>query len=137
MAKITIQDYNYPDTIEYEFLPVIKTPIIIDESDISMAARKGVTWTQLSRYYLCDEDTLKTYFMGLYTKARASFEISMLGAMADVALSGNPVILKWLSANFLGMSDKITSTTIETDPKLLDLAEIDQKLTKLLSKGKK
>lgn len=137
MAKIKITEYDYPEDIETEYLTLVKPIIIIDESEFELACRHGCSWEQMSHYYMISVPDLKRHFLPLYTKSRASMSIGILNAMVSVGMSGNFQMLKWLSQNWLGMVEKTVTQLNITDPKLLDLAEIDQKLTKLLSKGKK
>lgn len=139
MANIVIlkpKDYDWPQHIPSEYLPIKKPTVEIDVEEIRMAASKGITWEQLEAYYNVDKETLKKNFYLIYTKERAKLEINLLNSMVSTALMGDTPMQKWLSANWLKMTDKSTTTIIEaaseTDPK-----ELDEKIDRLLKKMKK
>ena len=125
------KDYSWPSSIPSEYLPKKKPTVTINEDEIKEAAGKGVTFEQLEQYYCVDKETLKKHFYIMYNRERAKLEINVLDGMVTSALGGSDSMLKWLSQNWLKMTDKTTTEIITPD---MDIGEIDEKLAKLMSK---
>jgi hypothetical protein len=101
-------------------------------SEITTAALCGTTWEQLEQYYTVDKDCLKLYFSLPYSKAQAQLQINILDTMVECAvIEKNAVLLKWLSSNWLGMSEKV-ATVQPTVPVSED--EVNERLKALFEK---
>lgn len=125
------KDYEWPNNIPSEYLPQKKPTVTIDEAEVVAAAEKGITWEQLQDYYCVDQETLKRNFYIQYSKAKAQLGILVLDSMVTVAMEGNPIMLKWLSTNWLGMKSSESLTINKEEP---NLSELDDKIAKLLKK---
>lgn len=134
--KLTAKDYDWPLWLEPSMQPNKKPTVTILEQDIINGAEAGTTWSQLERYYTVDQETLKKHFLIIYEKHRATLEINILGSMVRQAISGNTMMLKWLSANYLNMSERTTDTTI-TEEQPTDEKLVNQKIEQLINKIQK
>ena len=133
IVKLYPKDYKYSESLPVEFYPAKKVTREIDTDDIETAAKRGVSWTQLSAHLNIDETTLQKHFYIYYMQARAMLEINVLSAMVDSALDGNPQMQKWLSSNWLGMTERTTPIVIQ-DERDLDVSELDNKIARLQNK---
>ena len=133
VITLKAKDYDWPVWLEPSQQPAKKPTVVITEHEIQIAAESGVTWTQLERYYTVDQETLKRHFLILYEKHRATLEINILNAMVTSAVSGNPAMMKWLSANYLNMSERTTETTI-TEEQPTDENQVNLKIKQLMDK---
>lgn len=130
-TEFKAKDYSWPSSIPSEYLPKRRPTVTIDDDEIKQAAMKGVTWEQLEKYYCIDKESLKKQYFIMYQRERAKLEINVLDGMVNSALAGSDTMLKWLSVNWLSMTDKTTTEIVTPD---MDVAELDEKLAKLLSK---
>jgi hypothetical protein len=124
--------YEWPSSIPSEYLPKKKPTVTIDDAEIKEAAMKGVTWEQLEQYYMVDKETLKKHYFIMYSKERAKLEINVLDGMVNSALGGSDAMLKFLSINWLKMTERSITEIVSVDTP--DVAELDEKIAKLLSK---
>jgi hypothetical protein len=130
-VELRPKDYDWPSNIPSEYLPKRKPTVTINEDEIKEAAGKGVTWEQMENYYVVDKETLKKHFFILYNRERAKLEINVLDGMVTSALGGSDAMLKWLSVNWLHMTDKTITEIVTPD---YDAAEVDEKIAKLMKK---
>jgi len=125
-------EYKYPSWLPAASAPADKPRVEIEFADIQYAALHGSTWQQLEALYLVDMETLKLYFTAVYSQAQAQLQINVMHTMVNSAVTaGDTVMLKWLSSNLLGMSDKVTQTPQQPP---VDEAAINAKLNALLMK---
>ena len=128
-------DYNYPNSLPKESYPIVKSTVQIKLSELTYAAEHGITWEQLEQYYMVDKDTLQKYLTWEYNTGKATLEINVLDAMVESAVEDkNPVMLKFLATNWLGMTDKTVSEQAELPQ---DEDSINQRLQALLAKHSK
>jgi hypothetical protein len=128
------QDYNYPTWLPSDSMPETKPSITVTVAEIETAAMHGTTWEQLEAYYCIDLETLKQHFTRPYMQAKAQMQINVLHAMTTKAVDEkDATMLKWLSQNLLGMSDK-SKHEINTTTSLSDL-ELSNRLETLLNSG--
>jgi hypothetical protein len=128
-------DYRAPAHIPKDSLPDCLPTVQILFEDIWFSGERGVSWEQLENHYMVDIDTLKRYLTLPYEKGRALLQINVLDAMVGEAVDKkNVVMLKWLSANWLGMSEK----TVAQPPQApVDEQDVNDKLTALIEKHAK
>jgi hypothetical protein len=87
----------------------------------------------LEQYYTIDADSLKQYLMLPYSKAQAQLQINILDVMVEAAVEEkNTVLLKWLSTQWLGMSEKTVPQNANDVP--VSEETVNQKLAALLEK---
>ncbi len=94
---------------------------------------KGAKWQQLEKFYLVSQDDLKPHLELTYDQAEAELQIELLGAMVATATNKkepNAQAQKWLSQNWLGMSERAVTKEPE---QVLSEAEIDMQLANLIS----
>lgn len=133
IVKLYPKDYSYSESLPLEYYPAKKVTKEIDTDEVEIAAKRGVSWTQMSAHFNVDEATLKKHFYINYMQARAMLEINVLSAMVDSALDGNPQMQKWLSSNWLGMTERTTPIIVQ-DVNDLDVTELDAKIHRLQNK---
>lgn len=56
----------------------------------------------------CHPDTIRNRFADIIAKGKAHGKMSVRRKMLETAMTGSPVMLIWLSKNWLGMSDTPT-----------------------------
>lgn len=104
----------------------------VDEVEFNELVRRGAKWEQLEHYYQVSKTILLMHFEGLYNKSQAELQIELIAAMRNVAIADrNPQMLKWLSQNWLGMSDQ-SRVVVQTEQ--LSPEEVDRQLKVLLRK---
>lgn len=128
--------YKYPSWLPTESQPEEQPTVRISREEIVAAAQMGVTWEQLEAYYTVDIDTLKRIFLIDYRKAEAQLQINILDSMIKSAVEGSPIMLKWLSTNLLGMTEKNTTLVDPNADKPIDDDAITAKIKALLEKYK-
>ena len=98
-------------------------------------AKRGAKWEHLEMYYLVSKTHLVEHFNLEYMQAWGELQIEISAAMVHLALkTQNPSVLKWLSQQWLGMSDsmKLVQPPAELSPK-----EVDAQLLEMTKKHKK
>jgi len=79
--------------------------VVIEESDFYKLASLHCSWKELSTWYGVAETTLRDNFRELYYKAREDTKLKLRQQMIKQALSGDRVLLIWLSKNLMAFQD--------------------------------
>jgi len=79
--------------------------VVIEESDFYKLASLHCSWKELSTWYGVAETTLRDNFRELYYKAREDTKLKLRQQMIKQALSGDRVLLIWLSKNLMNFAD--------------------------------
>lgn len=96
-------------------LEKMKQPVKVTRRQVQFFGERGVTWTEIEKFYGVDRLTLMRYYRADYEKGAAQTNIALRNKMVEVALSGNVTALIWLGKNRLGMSDNGPTTTDDED----------------------
>ena len=132
--KNTLANINFLSGSYY--LPgdlVVGLPYVtIKREEFKELVRNGAKWSQLENYYQISVTYLKPHFEHVYNQAQAELEIRLLKSMSKNAEEGNASLLKWLSQNWLGMSE----VTKEDSTPQLSEDQINEQLSALLNKKK-
>lgn len=104
--------------------------ITVNRDELADFVADGAKWEQLEQYYQVSQTNLKEHFSIAYAQARAKLEMELLKAMKENAKTGSAAMQKWLSQQWLGMSEELTVQEEE-----VDIGSIDEKLQQLLNKA--
>lgn len=97
-----------------------RPPIEIDKKDFEKLCGLHCTKTEIASWFECSEDTIErwckaTYentFAAIYQQKKHRGAISIRRKQMEVAMNGNIAMLIFLGKQYLGQSDKVTTTEI-------------------------
>ena len=115
-TSVTLEahDYQFPNWLPVDSQPTAKPTVKILYADIHYAGAHGSTWDHLEALYMVDVETLQRHLTLPYRKGQSELQVTVLDSMVKSAVDDkNPQMLKWLSSNWLGMTEKVTAVPIE------------------------
>lgn len=86
-------------------LEKMKQPVKVTRRQMQYFGERGVSWTDIERFYGVSRVTLKRYYQADYEKGVATTNAALHNKMVELALAGNPTMLIWLGKNRLGQGD--------------------------------
>ena len=79
----------------------------IDPDQIKMLASFGCTYTEIGKYFECDESTIRKRFKAKVESGKEEMKFSLRRAMWTSAMENNSIAMQiFMAKNYLGMSDK-------------------------------
>jgi len=79
----------------------------IDPEQIKMLASFGCTYTEIGKYFECDESTIRKRFKAKVESGKEEMKFSLRRAMWTSAMENNSIAMQiFMAKNYLGMSDK-------------------------------
>jgi len=79
----------------------------IDPVQVKMLASFGCTYTEIGKYFECDESTIRKRFKAKVESGKEEMKFSLRRAMWTSAMENNSIAMQiFMAKNFLGMSDK-------------------------------
>ena len=102
------EDYELPN-ITYgwakKHLEKMKQPVKVTRRQMQYFGERGVSWTDIEKFYGVSRVTLMRYYLADYEKGLATTNTALQNKMVEMALSGNATMLIWLAKNRLGYGD--------------------------------
>jgi len=79
----------------------------IDPEQVKMLASFGCTYTEIGKYFECDESTIRKRFKAKVESGKEEMKFSLRRAMWTSAMENNSIAMQiFMAKNYLGMSDK-------------------------------
>ena len=79
----------------------------IDPERVKMLASFGCTYTEIAKYFECDESTIRKRFKAKVEAGKEEMKFGLRRAMWTSAMENNSIAMQiFMAKNFLGMSDK-------------------------------
>jgi hypothetical protein len=79
----------------------------IDPDQVKMLASFGCTYTEIGKYFECDESTIRKRFKAKVESGKEEMKFSLRRAMWTSAMENNSIAMQiFMAKNYLGMSDK-------------------------------
>lgn len=108
---------------------------VIDIEELKDKIFHGSDWNLLEELYMINRNDLEREFNEVYRQAVAEAKAKLWRTMYEQSFKGNTTMIKWVTANVLGMSEK-SHTTSDTKTLPLSAEEIDAQLSSLFDKYK-
>ena len=89
--------------------------VVIPEEEFYKLACLHCSWKDLSDFYSVPVGTLRDNFADLYIKGTQTTKQKLRQKMLETALSGDRVMMIWLSKQYLGMTDSGINDGSEED----------------------
>jgi len=125
--KFSMREYYLPGDME-----ISEVSITINRDELAAFVSNGAKWEQLENYYQVSQTNLKEHFNLVYNQATAKLQMELLASMKETAITGTSSMQKWLSQQWLGMSEVVKPTVEET----LTEEQINEQLNAIFNKGK-
>ena len=78
----------------------------IDPEKVRMLASFGCNYTDIGKYFECDESTIRKNFKSHYLAGQSEMKLKLRTQMWKSAQNGSIPMQIWLSKNYLGMHEK-------------------------------
>jgi hypothetical protein len=105
----------------------------IDENLVKKLALIHCTMIEIAQICECSVDTLERRFADVINFGRANGKMSIRRKQYEVAMAGNPVMLKWLGQNLLGQKDVKEIEQVQPEHERKKIDEMKEKLKAVIN----